>query len=359
MVRFDKNIDDRDMPEGADRAPDAAPADFAKRGDRVARYLKTYATRFVFDTFSEDFLKRGDVPFMRDVPIPLREGDLEAFRSREGLPVARIEENMARVMGAAPSFPHTGAYIEFLRRGMGERAAAGLIREAENAAEREEYDEACIGFRAALCLEPQNLAAMYGYARVCRAMYLAGKDNERDGEYVGRFKAEALEYFELTTEAHPRFPEAHYYLGYAYLNLGLYQKARLAWERYLACSSHPADRSEIKERMRLLADPIEIERGCNAILAGRLAEGAAALEPYLRSEYGDWWPLFHYLGVAYVGLHRRDEALDMFKRVLRLNPSHVESMKALADLYGADGNAELSEKYRGKAALIESGGYIV
>jgi tetratricopeptide (TPR) repeat protein len=256
-------------------------------------------------------------------------------------------------MGAVPSFPHTGAYIAFLCRLMGKHAAEGLVKEAKDAAEREDYDEACIRFRAALCLEPGNLEAMYGYARVCRAMYLASED----GEYIGRFKAEALEYFELTAEMHPRFPMAHYYLGYAYLNMGLYQKAHLTWKRYLEHSSHPKDRREIKERMRQLADPLEIERGYNAVLAGRFAEGRAVLEPYLNSKYSDWWPLYYYLGVAYISLERRDEAVDMFKRGLRLNPSHVESMRELADIYEAGGEDELSAKYRRKAALLEGGGH--
>jgi tetratricopeptide (TPR) repeat protein len=355
MSLFDRRIDRLGMPKDSDaaRAARPAPADFTTRRDRVGRYLQGYAMRFVFDSFSEAYLQRGDLHFMRGVPIPLRAEDLAAFRSRKGLSVMHLGENMACVMGASPSFPHTGAYIEFLRRNMGDRAAAGLVKEAKSAAEREDYDAACVRFRAALCLEPQNLAAMYGYARVCRAMYLASED----GAYIGHFKAEALEYFELTTEAHPRFPMAYYYLGYAYLNMGLYQKARLAWQRYLEHSSHPKDRREIKERLGQLADPLEIERGYNAVLAGRFAEGIAALEPYLSSRYNDWWPLYYYLGAAYAGSDRGDEAADMFKTALKLNPSHVESMKELADVYEIDGETELAAKYRAKAALIEGGGH--
>ncbi|MDR2771132.1 MAG: tetratricopeptide repeat protein [Clostridiales Family XIII bacterium] len=355
MSVFDKNIVRLGLPKGSDsqREKRPAPVDFTARRDRVEKYLKKYAARYIFDVFSEDFLRRGGLHFMRDTPIPLREEDLEVFRSEKGLSAMHIGENMACVMGASPSFPHTGSYIEFLRRSLGDRAAAGLVKAAKNAAEQGDYDEACLRFRAALCLEPQNLEAMYGYARICRAMYLASED----GEYIGRFKAEALEYFELTAEAYPRFPQAHYYLGYAYLNMGLYQKAQLTWQRYLEHSSHPKDRREIKERVRQLADPLEIERGYNAVLAGRCAEGLAALEPYLASRYSDWWPLYYYLGAAYAGLGRGAEAADMFKRALKLNPSHVESMKELAHIYEIDGEAELSAKYREKAALIESGGH--
>jgi tetratricopeptide (TPR) repeat protein len=332
----------------------SAPVDFITRSDRVAVYLNKYAMSFVFDKFSEDFLTRGDIRFMRGVPIPLRREDIDAFRSSEGLPVARVVSNMARLVGASPSFPYTKAYVEFLRRCMGEKSVSALVSEAESAAEHGSYDAACILFRAALCAEPQNLAAMYGYARVCRDMYLAGEDND----YIVRFKAEALEYFELTTETYPSFPAAHYYLGYAYMNMGMYRKAYLTWKRYLKYSSHAEDSREIEERLKQLTDLIKIERGCNEVLSGRFDEGRAALEPYLKSGYNNRWPLFYYLGMAYAGLDRMSEAADMLKRGLALNPSHIESMNELADIYETCGEEELSEKYRKKADLLKGGGYI-
>jgi tetratricopeptide (TPR) repeat protein len=326
--------------------------DFTTRSDRVGKYLNKYAETFVFDTFSEDFLRRGDIAFLRGVPIPLRKEDAGAFHSGEGLPIARVMSNMARLMGASPAFPHVNAYVEFLRRNMGSGVVSALVGEAESAAERGSYDEACMSFRAALCVEPADLAAMYGYARVCRDMYSAGEDVD----YIGRFKAEAMEYFELTTETHPGFPQAHYYLGYAYLNMGLYQKAYLTWKRYLECSPGPEEGREIEGRLRQLADPMEIERGFGLISAGRFEEGRAVLEPYLKGEYGDRWPIYYYLGLAYTGLDRRDEAEDMFKRVLKSKPSHIESMDELADIYEIRGERELSEKYRKKADLLRRGG---
>jgi tetratricopeptide (TPR) repeat protein len=328
--------------------------DFTTRSDRVGVYLKKYAESFVFDTFSEDFLARGDIAFLRDVPIPLRGEDIEAFHSGEGLPIARVMRNMVRLMGASPSFPYARAYVEFLRRNTGAGAVSALVGEAESAAERGLYDEACMSFRAALCVEPRDLAAMYGYARVCRDMYSASDD----AEYIGRFKAEALEYFELTTEAHKGFPPAHYYLGYAYLNMGLYQKAYLTWKRYLECSPGPEERREIEGRMRQLTGPMEIERGFGSVSAGRFDEGRAVLEPYLKGEYEGRWPISYYLGLAYMGLDRRDEAESMFKRVLTLHPSHIGSMDELADIYETLGERELSEKYRRKADLLRRGGHM-
>ncbi|MDR3296520.1 MAG: tetratricopeptide repeat protein [Clostridiales Family XIII bacterium] len=355
----------------------SADADIRTRPDRVGKHLEKHLSKFVFDEFSDAYLTRGGISFMQGVPVPLRKEDMADFHSAEGLSALRIGENMAYVMGISPQFPYAGNYVKFLKTCFRGNAAEVLVREAKSLAghvrstdmprtpdgsrpaagttlaEREEPDQACIYFRAALCMEPKNLEAMYGYAMACRAMYLNGGDSA----YVGNLKAEALEYFELTAAAFPRFPMAHYYLGYAYLNLGLYQKAYLTWKTYLKYSDHAQDRKEIRERIRQLAEPLEIEKGCNAVLAGRWHEGIDILEPYVNGKYSDWWPLYYYLGAAYHGSAQGEEAEEMFKQALRLCPSHVESMDALAQLYTEAGEGTLAKKYSQKAALIRSGGH--
>ena len=159
-----------------------------------------------------------------------------------------------------------------------------------------------------------------------------------DKEYVGRFKAESLEYFEMITLFHPKFAQAYYYLGYAYLNMGLYKKAELTWEFFNKISRNSKDIKEIRSRIEQIREPVKIEEGCNAVLAGRFAEGINILEPFLRTKFNDWWPLYYYLGVAYERTGKRDVAVDLFKNALKLNPSHIETMLELADIYRGNGN---------------------
>lgn len=322
---------------------------FESRPDRVGRYLKKHMNQFVFDELTPAYLKRsgGKLDFMSGVPIPLRKEDMEAFRG-EGLKVARIIENMAWVMGIDPKFKYVQKYLEYIRVHFNERILEGFIKKGRNAAESGEMDEATILFRAALILKPGNIHAMVSYARACREQYLAGKDEE----YIGRYKAESIEYFELLTTVHPRYAEGYYYLGYAYLNMGLYQKAALTWKEFLSRSRHGKDKKEIRERLEQLASPIEIENGCNAVMAGRFTEGIAILEPYLETNFKSWWPLSYYLGVCYSRTGKTKLAFQNFQRALSINPSHGESMKELADLYGAAKDKENEMKYRKKAELI-------
>ncbi|HZK01434.1 MAG TPA: tetratricopeptide repeat protein, partial [Anaerovoracaceae bacterium] len=217
-------------------------------------------------------------------------------------------------------------------------------------AEKGDFDTAIIYFRAALVLKSDYLHAMYSYARVCREFYLKG-DND---DFIGRFKRESMEYFELLTEVHPRFAQAYYYLGYDYLNLGLYQKASLVWQEYLRRSNNFKDKKEIRQRLEQLEHPLTIERGYNAVLAGRWDEGLDILEPFVDTSFKSWWPLHYYLGVAYARMGRNGKAMASFKRVLGANGSHVESMLELADLYALSKDRKNERKYREKAELILS-----
>ena len=328
---------------------------FKERPDRVGPFLKKHLDKFIFDEFSVSYLKKagGSLDFMKGIPIPLRKEDIKDFNSKDGLSVLVIAENMAWIIGIDPKFKYVDAYLTFMNIHFGKKVDQYLVKEAKDAAEKNDFDDACIHFRASLCVKPDYLDSMYGYARVCRKMYEAG-NNET---YIGKLKAEAFDYFELITEIHPRFAQGFYYLGYMYLNMGLYAKAKAAWDTFLTKSLNGKDKKEIKSRLKQIALPLEIEKGYNEVLAQRWDNGIAILEPFLAGEYKEWWPLSYYLGVAYSSTGRQDEAIERLKTVMKLNPGHIETMLELADIYEALGQKEKVKKYKDKAALIQKGGY--
>lgn len=321
------------------------------REDRIGKYFRKYLNKFVFVEFSEEFMARskaGDL--MRGVPIPLRKKEVKEFAGGEGIPFLVLAENMAWVMGCDPHFKHTKDYVAILTKLYNKKLDEGILKKGRDAAELGELDTACILFRATLCIQPEYLHGMYSYARACRAMYLAS----RNEEYVGRFKAEALDWFELLTQAHPRFAQGYYYLGYAYLNLGLYAKADLSWKSFLKFSRNGKDKKEIRTRLSQIAEPLQIEAGCNHVMAGRYEEGIMALEPFVSSRFHDWWPLHYYLGVAYEMTGERSAAVGAFKRTLQLNGSHLETMKELLAIYEDEKDKANIKKYAEKIKLIET-----
>jgi len=306
--------------------------------------------RFVFVEFSENYMKNaGITEIMSGVPVPLRKEDIETFEGGAGIKALHLAENMTWVMGVDPEFKYVPNYKELLIKVYNYKIYEGMLKKGRNYAENGELKKACVYFRATLCMNPTYLHGMYSYARVCRALYLESDDEE----FIGRFKAEALHYFELLTETHPKFAQAYYYLGYAYLNMGLYLKAELAWNGFLSRSQHPNDRKEIKERLRQIEEPVEIEEGCNTVLSGNYAKGLRILEPFMETRFHTWWPLSYYLGVCYCRLGKKEEAFSCFKKVLTLNGSHLETMEELAAMYREEGDAVNEEKYRKKIELIK------
>ena len=319
--------------------------------DRVAPYLKHVLDDLVFLEFTPEYIsKRARINFMAGVPVPVKKELLARFAGGEGLDYEQITEAMVTVMGADPGFRHNARYAEFMRQ-FNPRILKQVVKKGVDHAEDEEYLEAALHLRAALYLDENSLDAVYNYARVCRQLYL-NQEGSGDPDYVMTFKTEAFEFFQATTLKHPRFAQAYYFLGYAFLNAGKYRKAEEAWQAFLKRSRNLQDRKEIRTRLDQLHEPMVIEEGCDLVMAGKWKEGLALLEPYKTSSFEKWWPLSYYLGVAYSRLGNKQEAIVMLKRVLSLTASHVESMQELAALYQSLGDKENEEKYANKAKLI-------
>ena len=325
--------------------------DIKLREDRIGRYFRKYLNKFVFVEFSPEFMAKNKAGhLMKGVPIPLRKKEVKEFAGGSGIDFLVLAENMTWVMGCDPHFKYTNNYCEILKKLYNYKLYEGMMKEGRDFAERGEMDNACIHFRAALCMKHDYMHAMYSYARCCRVMY----ENSRNEEYIGRFKAEALDWFEILTETHPRFAMGYYYLGYSYLNMGLYGKAQLAWQNYLKFGRNGKDRREITKRIQQISHPVAIEDGCLKVSAGRYEEGIEILEPYLKSQFNDWWPLHYYLGRGYVQADRISDAVAEFKKVLMTNGSHVETMKELLSIYEVQDDKANIKKYKEKIALIEA-----
>ena len=321
-----------------------------RRPDRVGKYLIHHMKEFTFDEFSKAYMKRtGLEDVFQGVPVPLREEDREAFKTDAGLKGNILAENMARVLGIDPMFKYREAYAAFIENFFVQKAVDNMTRKAKDLGESGNLEEACIYFRAGLVLKFNDLSAMYGYSRSLRELYTIS----RKEEYIGNLKAEAFDYLEMTTEFYPRFDMGWYHLGYMYLNLGLYVKAKLTWKEYLKYGRSMKDRREILKRIDQLKDPVRIEEGYNAVLSERWKKGISILEPYTESKYQDWWPLWYYLGVAYARTGKPDNAEKAFKKALKGSPRHIESLEELVALYAKNGDKVGVKKYKDKLSIVK------
>lgn len=315
--------------------------------DRVGEYLVPYLDDFLFDELSENYLKKaGIADILSGVPVPIRKSELSG-----GLSTLTIAKNMAYVIGCDINFKHRDNYVAYILRTFTVEFAKPLIGEGVESAAKEDYDTALVYFRAALLIDPESVDALYCYGRACKDAYESGEGEE----YVGRFKAESLEAFEKLTLKKPDFDMGFYFLGYAYLNLGLYVKAKLTWDSFMELSENDEQKAEIREWLDKLVEPVKIEQGYNEILSGRYQEGINILSSYTEDErFNNWWPLWYYLGVAYKALGDAEQAEKDFLQVLKLSPSNIETMNELIELYQVSGDEQRAEKYKNKIELVKT-----
>ncbi|MCQ2561977.1 MAG: hypothetical protein MJ186_08025 [Clostridia bacterium] len=327
--------------------------DFKTREDKLTSWLDGEARQFLFDSFSDDYCSRMGMLFLQGVEMPIKAEDLKAFHGEGGLSITTLADNIAIVIGSNTQFKHRDAYIQYLKAYFNENLVEVLAQSGASELVENRYRKACIYFRAALLLDGGNRNAMFGYACCCREWYLS-MEGEDDQQLIAILKAEATEYFEHLTRLYPEDAAAYYFLGYAYLNQGLYTKSQLIWKKFLELSKDESkdEVKEIKERLDSLVEPVKIEEGINHLIAGRYEEGLKILEPYVESEYTNWWPLHFYLASGYEAMGWDAEAIEGYRRVLRLNPSNIDACEALADLYASAGDADNADKYLKKSQII-------
>ena len=365
-----------------------------EKTDRIGELLTEHLKEMVFDELSDAYLeKAGVADILKGVPVPIRKTEMT------GITVLKIALNMAFVFGVDPGFKYKDNYLQYILRNFDKNFANGLIAKGLDDAQEEKFEEACIDFRAAFQVDPDNANAYYCYGRSLKDVYerLSAADEMADiGTYdrsarediIGRYKAESMEAFEVAVEKDPGLADGYYYLGYAYLNMGLYMKAKLIWDKYMELSgSAPSTgdenmdklrkeaREDIEMRLAQLAEPVKIEEGYNLILTGKFEEGIKALKPYTEGRFAGWWPLWFYLGTAYRELGKAsrtefeasgsgnaaedevtrgafEEAAKNYTQVLRLDPSNKDAMNELVAIYEFLGDDQMADKYRKKIAIV-------
>ncbi len=329
--------------------------------DRIGQFLIGHLQNYLFDELSDNFLeKNGFAGILSGVPVPVRKDDMI------DLSIKKLCINMAFVMGCDVNFKYRDNYVSFILKNYGPDFGRYLLQEGIDGAAKNDYDFACIMFRGALLLDPENVDAIYCYGRACSDAYAQGGSED----FVGAFKAEAIEAFEKTTLKRPDFREAYYYLAYAYMNLGLYIKAKLTFEEFKtltekaldgiglgASNENPDDLHkalrEADEWIKKLRDPVRIEEGYNMVISGRYQEGIEILSQYTdREEFNTFWPMWYYLGLAYREVGMPEMAEAAFISVLKYSPSNIDAMEELIDVYEVMGREDMAEKYVNKIALV-------
>jgi tetratricopeptide (TPR) repeat protein len=318
--------------------------------DRLDKYFAKYLEGYVFLELMPDYVKRERLDFMRHVPLPVKKEQVGGLTGDKGIEFKHFTIGMINIMGINPSFRFVPQYVNFLNY-INKDIEKAIVLVGIEQAKSFDLERACITFRAALVIDPDNVDALYNYMLVCRNLYLGSTDNA----YTADFKMEVFESLLRLKELTPDFDKTYYYLGFAYINAGKYREAQNEWQKFVQLSGPCRERLEIRDRLNEIEDPIRIEQGYNCVISGRWNEGLEILETYIDTDKMEWWPLPYYLGVGYSRTGRYQEALKMLKQALQGNPSSAEIMAELVIANNALGDEVNAEKYKKKLDILKKG----
>ena len=319
----------------------------SEKNDKVGEYLVHHLDNMLFDELSDEYLKKAEMTeILKGVPVPFKAEQITGGATS----TLMIASNMAYVIGCDRKFKYRDNYLAFIAKCFPHDFEKPLLNEGVKAAQDDDPETACIYFRAALQIAPSSQDALFLYARACKDAYEHGEGED----YVGTFKAESLHMLERLTINHPDFDQGYYFLGYGYLNLGLYTKAKLTFDEFMRLSKEGELRAEVAEVLDKLVEPCKIEGGINDIMAGRYDRGVMVLEPYTKDDrFKTYWPMWYYLGIAYKEGGNLPEAERHFIECLRYSPSNTDVMNELVDIYEETGDDVKAKKYRDKITLIQ------
>jgi len=321
---------------------------------RIEKYLRERLKDIVFIELKEGKGKKEKkIDALRGIPLPIPVKEfmniVKKEKEIEEISFMPIIKGMIALIGLDSQFRHVPQYKQFLYT-LDTDIESYIGYEGVKCAEKEQFWEALVYFKALLELNEDNINGLYNYARCCQDI----AKRERDEETRKDMEQEAMNAFEKIIEKHPDFAPAYYYLGFYYANQRLFKKAQLTWEACLKCESNLPEesRQEVIQQLKNIEEDVQYEEGYLLILNDRPDLGIEKLQPLLE-KYPDRWNLFFLVGLGYRKLGEIQQAIAYFEKALASRPTQAEVLNELGLTYILCNEFEKAEKHLRKASRIK------
>ncbi|KXG74418.1 tetratricopeptide repeat protein [Thermotalea metallivorans] len=315
---------------------------------RIDKYLRNRLDRIVFIELKKNAqLEDKRFEMLKDIPVPVMVQELaETIKKEEQqqeISLASMARGMIYLIGLDSHFRYIPEYKKFLYQFDGQ-IEDYIIYEGLKAAEKKEFYNSLIYFKALIALNEENINGLFNYARCCQDIAYQSQEEA----IIQDFSGEALEALELLIEKHPDFALGYYHLGFYYANQKLFKKAQITWETSLRLGIDEEKEREILVQLSSLKSHIQYEEGYTLILGNQPKQGLEKLLP-LEEKHGDWWNVLFFIGLGYRQLGDYGRAIDYFSKILRIKPTQVDALNELGICYASVGDYDKAEKHLKKA----------
>lgn len=277
-----------------------------KKGTAVSFKGKTYITKI-------------------ELPVPVRiEKLLEDINKQDeidGITLNNIIDGIIYILGTDNNFKYKQDYKEMFEA-LNFEFLPYIIYIINNGIKTEDS----VIYGKALINNEENEKTCFIYASCLEKMGM--ELHEKGNDQSRYFLEEANLYFEKCLDYNDKFSLAYYKLGYYYKRKQQYVKAQLIWQRHQELDDDDLRIEEIRNELLQLKPYVDYENGYNLVLKERPEEGLDLLLPLVK-DFGGWWNLLFFIGLAYRALGEYAIAEAYFENVLKIDNLQKDALNEL------------------------------
>ena len=294
--------------------------------DTIKDYFKNKTEDITFIELKDDIsVDIKGYPINNQIPLPITAKSLiqemEKGTLEDEIKISHIIEGIIYLMGIDEKFKYMEDYKNILEA-YDDNIKDYIFYGAIQFAEKEDYDNAAIYFRALKFIDPNGVDGIFNYALALEGIakrYFASEEDEIGIEFLNQSTLE----LESILDINSGYPLAHYKLGYHYKYFEQYLKAEITWKKYLSLDKDELRMQEVRDELEIIEDNVALESGLTYMTYNQFDK---ALEMFLKilPRHGEWWELKYLIGSCYKGMTDYETAIGFFNESIDLHKTESD-----------------------------------
>lgn len=261
----------------------------------------------------------------KELPVPIRIEklleDINKQNEMDGITLNNIIDGIIYISGTDRNFEYIQDYKEMFKE-LNFEISPYIIYCINNDIKTEDG----VVYGRALVNSEENEKTCFIYASCLEKMGM--EYHEKGNDSSRYFLEEAHFYYEKCLDHNDKFSLAYYKLGYYYKRKQQYVKAELIWQKHQELDDDDLRIEEIRNELIQLKPYVDYEKGYNLVLKERPDEALDILLPLVK-DFGGWWNLLFFIGLAYRSKGEYDIAETYFENVLKIDSTQKETLNEL------------------------------
>lgn len=312
----------------------------------LSSMLKDRLEDVVFLELKDNVNLQNGLKLSSSIPLPIMKEDLMSGIKNgqyvEDIPFDKLLRSMIFVIGCDSSFKYSDSYIDTIKETSPD-IESYILSEALQKAKVKDYFSALIYFNALDKISDKHMEVRYNIALTLHSLSCQFKEKENERDYKLFEDISYHEFLKLSGD-YPDLMNAHYYLGYCYLDREMYNEAIVEWEKAFTLTDDISGKDELRSLIDETRDKMDFEKGKSLAESDDSMEALKILIP-LYQKYEKWSEVKFYTALAYRQTGNYPKALLLLNELLKSGEDFSQIYSELGTCYFNLGDYKKSIEY--------------